>query len=121
MNKNTHKPPYENIKELAEQTFLLWAQIGLLLISVGFACVGLISFIHAHHLKPILNILVRVIGNLFVITGFIFIFFSLVQYRNKLKNPGQFYHTSIDLPIIIGTIISLFGILIFIIIAIDWL
>lgn len=121
MHKDNPKHAYANIKELAEQTFLLWIQLGLLLISVGFACVGLISFAQAHHIKPIVTLFVRIIGDLFVITGFASTFFSLIQYRNKLKNPELFYRSAIDLPTFIGTAVSIFGVIAFIAMVIDWL
>ncbi len=115
-----HSPSYFKIRQLAEQTFILWAQLGLILVSLGIAFAGIIQYIKADNIRPIVGIFVRILGNLFIITGFICTFFSLIQYRNQLKNPDKIYISAIDLPTFLGVTISIFGIIAFIAILIDW-
>ena len=120
-NRQKHSASYFKIRQLAEQTFILWAQLGLILVSLGIAFAGIIQYIKADNLKPIVGIFVRILGNIFVITGFDCTFFSLIQYRNKLKNPDKIYISAIDLPIFLGTAVSISGIIVFIAMILDWL
>jgi len=118
--QENYSSAYFKTRELAEQTFILWAQLGLILLSLGIAFAGLIKYIQTERLKPIIGILAQVLGHLFIITGFICTFFSLIQYRNKLNNSEKIYISAIDLPLLLGVTISIFGIITFIAMLIDW-
>ncbi len=106
-------------REIVEQTFLAWMMLGLILVSLGFASVGVISFMKAQNYKIIVVILASIIADLFTITGFISVFFALIQYRGKIKNIGKPYIPSFDLPLFMGTMISILGVIAFLAILID--
>ena len=108
-------------RELTEQTFLAWVQLGLILISLGFAAVGVISIVKAQEYKKIVVILSSLIADLFVIVGFMAVIFALIQYRRKIKNIGKPYTPSLDLPLLIGIMISTLGAIAFIAILIGML
>jgi uncharacterized membrane protein YidH (DUF202 family) len=104
-------------REAAEQTFLGWAQLGLILVSLGFASVGVISYIQAQSYKAVVAIFVSLVGDLFVIAGFTSIVAALLQYKAKMKNIGKMY--ALDLPLFIGVMICALGVIAFLAIAID--
>ena len=106
-------------RELAEQTFLAWVQLGLILVSLGFASVGVISFIKAQDYKRIVVVMTSLIADLFTVTGFVAATFALLQYRGKIKNIGKPYTPSFDLPLFMGSMISALGVIAFIAILID--
>ena len=118
LKKNLYK---SKARELAEQTFLAWMTLGLILVSLGFASVGVISYIKAQSYKMIVVIMASIIADLFTITGFISVFFALIQYRGKIKNIGKPYVPPFDLPLFMGTMISILGVIAFLAILIDLL
>ncbi len=118
LKKNLYK---SKARELAEQTFLAWIQIGLILVSVGFASVGVISYIKAQNYKKIVIFLTSIVADLFTITGFIAVIFALFQYKGKIKNIGKPYVSSFYLPLFIGTMISILGVIALLAILIDTL
>lgn len=108
-------------REIIEQTFLAWIQLGLILVSLGFASVGVMSFIKTQQYKPIVLTFAALIADLFTITGFIAVVFALIQYRGKIKTLGTVYVPSFDLPLFIGAMVSTLGTIAFLAILIDWL
>lgn len=119
-NDDVKKELYRaKLRESAEQTFLAWIQIGLILVSLGFASVGVISFIKAQNYKKIIIILASIVGDFFTIAGFIAVIFALIQYRGKIKNIGKPYVPPFDLPLFMGTVISILGLIAFLTILID--
>jgi len=108
-------------RELAEQTFIAWVQIGLILVSLGYATTGIISFIKAQNYQKIIIGLTSITADLFIITGFIAVIFALIQYRGKIKNVGKIYIPSFDLPLFMGIMISILGAIAFFAILIYWL
>ena len=105
-------------REAIEQTIVSWIQIGLPLIGLGFAITSIIGFMEAHHYqKPMIQI-TRFMGQLLIFTGFGSIILSLVQHRHKLtciKNKKDPYANLFNLPLLIGIIISLLGVLAFLV------
>ena len=98
-------------REMAQQTFLLFLQQGLVLITVGIASLGLIRFMKTHNYEKIIISIIRITGDLFTLTGFFVIFFALIEYRRKTRNNTEQYVPLFDLPLAMGIMVCLIGVL----------
>lgn len=77
----------ERTKLANERTFLSWIRTGLSCVGGGVAFIKLINFKSDAHI-----IAAKISGQMLIITGIIFLLFSLINYRNLnnrlLKIPG---------------------------------
>jgi len=105
-----------NSFEVAQQTLLTWIQSGLTLIGFGLAFGSIIAFLREEHYEIAIIKVIRVIGMLLILVGFISIILALFQYRHKRKRieVGEiFYRAPFDISLIVGLMISLLGIIAF--------
>lgn len=77
----------ERTKLANERTFLSWIRTGLSCVGGGVAFIKLINFKSDAHI-----ITAKISGQMLILTGIIFLLFSLINYRNLnnqlLKIPG---------------------------------
>ncbi len=119
-NDPRHQLAEGKARELAEQTFVAWIQLGLFLVSLGFASVGIISFMKTQQRGTFHITVAALVADFFVVTGFIAVIVALMQYRKKIKRIGSAKISRFDLPLFIGAMISLLGVFAFVLIVADW-
>lgn len=122
MKNNNIKEELEklNNKEIYEQTFLSWAQVSLALISVGIGVGSVIAFMESHHYEKIMIKIIRIIGEFLIFIGLVSMIVNLMKHKTKLKSLENKYQYKylLNLPLLIGAIITLLGLFSFTIILI---
>ena len=111
---NGSKKDYEkfNSFEVAQQTLLTWIQTGLTLIGFGFAFGSIVAFMKDEHYELLIIKVIRIIGMLLILVGFVSIILSLIQYKSKnrrIEKGEVFYRSSFDVSLIVGIMISFLG------------
>jgi len=118
MNKDDFQKEVEkfNSLEVAEQTLLTWIQSGLTLIGFGLAFGSIIAFLREEHFELAIIKVIRVIGMLLILVGFVAIILSLHQYRHKrrkIESGEILYRHPFDISLVVGAMISFLGIIAF--------
>lgn len=106
-----------NSFEVAEQTLLTWIQAGLTLIGFGFAFGSVVAFMREEHYELLIIKVIRIIGMLLILVGFISIILALAQYKHKLKKiaAGEILaRFPLDISFIVGIMVSFLGVIAFI-------
>lgn len=118
MNTNNQKRDDDRFDSLeaAEQTSSAWIQVGLSLISFGFAFGSIIAFMRSEHFDLFFIKVIRVIGLFLIFLGIASIILALFHHHKKKKTikKGDFFNRSdFDMPLLIGGLVVILGSLAF--------